>query len=377
MRISGKKYNQYGGNPGGTSAAAGDATAANQVLQITQETTTATETTATANNTATIKTDTDKLVNSTGLTTDPAQTDPTQNANEIELLKGLLTFILTLGSETDGTPSNPINNNSATIQNVLRLIANNLYVLTNDLVLPYNAALPNSTFGALGQAKDAAVLSGIITSPGTGGYTINAAIKYLCQNTLTNLNSPLSGLLTQLQAIVTALGASLPLPTGAATSALQTTGNTSLSDLDTNLGAKTDASVSNPASSASVIAALKGLQTILLAALPLPTGASTSALQTTLNNEILKLPQGNNSYLHAAANVGLTSIKGTAGQLKSVSINKAGSAGNTLTIQDGGAVVAVIDTTTARQISFDIAFSTSLQYILATGTPADLTFSYS
>ena len=137
----------------------GDATAANQALQLAQETITANETTG-------IKTDTDLLVTATGAPTDAAQTDPTQTANEIELLKGLLTFILTLGSETDGVPSNPIANTSATIQNVVRLIANNLYVLTNDLVLPYTPITPNGTFGALGQAKDPAVLSAIITSPG-------------------------------------------------------------------------------------------------------------------------------------------------------------------------------------------------------------------
>jgi hypothetical protein len=78
--------------------------------------------------------------------------------------------------------------------------------------------------------------------------------------------------------------ASLPLPTGASTSAHQVTQNTALSDInseldiqtthlsnidtdtsniDLNLGAKADVAVSNPASDASVIAALKGLLTLI------------------------------------------------------------------------------------------------------------------
>lgn len=241
----------------------GDATAANQALQLAQETITANETTG-------IKTDTDLLVTATGAPTDAAQTDPTQTANEIELLKGLLTFILTLGSETDGVPSNPIANTSATIQNVVRLIANNLYVLTNDLVLPYTPITPNGTFGALGQAKDPAVLSAIITSPGTGGYTVNAAIKYICQNLLANNNTPISSLLTS-------------------------------------IGAITDAAVTNPASSASQIALLKGIITVLQASLPLPTGASTSANQLTANAD-LDILAGftNSSDTYTAAAVGAT-----------------------------------------------------------------------
>lgn len=57
--------------------------------------------------------------------------------------------------------------------------------------------------------------------------------------------------------------AALPLPTGAATSANQSTANGSLANIDTDLGAPADAAVTNPASSASVIAALKGLLTLI------------------------------------------------------------------------------------------------------------------
>ena len=71
---------------------------------------------------------------------------------------------------------------------------------------------------------------------------------------------------------------SLPLPTGAATSALQTTGNSSLSSIDT----KTPALVTGrvPVDGSAVT------QPISAAGLPLPSGASTSALQTTGNSSL-------------------------------------------------------------------------------------------
>jgi hypothetical protein len=71
---------------------------------------------------------------------------------------------------------------------------------------------------------------------------------------------------------------SLPIPTGASTSALQTTGNTSLSSIDS----KTPALVSGrqPVDGSGVT------QPISASSLPLPTGASTSALQTTGNTSL-------------------------------------------------------------------------------------------
>lgn len=71
--------------------------------------------------------------------------------------------------------------------------------------------------------------------------------------------------------------ASLPLPSGAATSALQTTGNTSLASIDgklttTSNGLKVDGSAV--------------IQGISATSLPLPTGASTSANQATANSSL-------------------------------------------------------------------------------------------
>lgn len=76
----------------------------------------------------------------------------------------------------------------------------------------------------------------------------------------------------------------LPLPTGASTSALQTTGNTSLASLvaqlPSTLGQKTSAN------SLAVVIASDNVVAISATALPLPAGAATSALQTAGNTTL-------------------------------------------------------------------------------------------
>lgn len=82
------------------------------------------------------------------------------------------------------------------------------------------------------------------------------------------------------QSAIPISASSLPLPTGAATAANQTTGNASLSSIDGKLtdtanGLKVDGSaVTQPISAAS---------------LPLPTGAATSANQTTANTSLASI----------------------------------------------------------------------------------------
>ena len=68
----------------------------------------------------------------------------------------------------------------------------------------------------------------------------------------------------------------LPLPTGAATSALQTSGNASLTAIAASLAA--------PIAVTGTF--YQATQPISAASLPLPTGAATSALQTTGNNSL-------------------------------------------------------------------------------------------
>lgn len=75
---------------------------------------------------------------------------------------------------------------------------------------------------------------------------------------------PVSGTFWQSTQPISA--ASLPLPTGAATSANQSTANTSLNNLDGDLGASTDATVT-AAGNGSIIALLKGIQAYLASTL--------------------------------------------------------------------------------------------------------------
>ena len=109
--------------------------------------------------------------------------------------------------------------------------------------------------------------------------------------------------------------ASLPLPSGAATSALQTTGNSSLNSIDT----KTPALVSGrvPVDGSGVT------QPISASSLPLPTGAATETTLSTINGKITAvntgavvisssaLPSGaSTSALQTTGNSSLSSIDG-------------------------------------------------------------------
>lgn len=90
----------------------------------------------------------------------------------------------------------------------------------------------------------------------------------------------------------------LPLPTGAATSALQGTGNTSLSNIDAKLPALVVGRVPvDPSGVTSPVSA---------ASLPLPAGASTSALQSTGNTSVGNIDTSTGATTDAAATAGAT-----------------------------------------------------------------------
>lgn len=87
--------------------------------------------------------------------------------------------------------------------------------------------------------------------------------------------------------------ASLPLPSGAATSALQSTIS---GQLPASLGSKTSAN-----SMAVVIASDQAAVAVSAASLPLPSGAATSANQTTLGSQTTKINDGTNTAAVKAA----------------------------------------------------------------------------
>jgi hypothetical protein len=90
--------------------------------------------------------------------------------------------------------------------------------------------------------------------------------------------------------------ASLPLPSGASTSALQGTGNTSLASIDTKTPAlvtgrvPVDGSgVTQPVSGSVSVSNFPATQAVSASSLPLPTGAATSALQGTANTSLASI----------------------------------------------------------------------------------------
>lgn len=120
-----------------------------------------------------------------------------------------------------------------------------------------------------------------VTQPVSGTVT---ATGPLTDTQLRATAVPVSGPLTDTQLRATAVpvsAASLPLPSGAATSAAQTTGNTSLANLDADLGAQADAVATSDTGTFSLIALVKrGLQnwTTLLGRVPSLTVTSTRLL---------------------------------------------------------------------------------------------------
>lgn len=90
---------------------------------------------------------------------------------------------------------------------------------------------------------------------------------------------------------------------------------------------------------------------------------------------------GSNSFLNVVAGTATTTVKSGAGSLIAVVINTKGASSNTLTIYDNtagsGTVIAIIDTTAALvTLTYNVAFSTGLTLVSATGTGANYTAIY-
>lgn len=126
----------------------------------------------------------------------------------------------------------------------------------------------------------------------SGNERGTASFPFRCDPTGTTAQ-PVTGTFWQTTQPVSV--ASLPLPAGAATSALQTTGNSSLTTINSTLGSPFQAggSIGNTAFASTQsgtwsvgVNNFPATQAISAAALPLPSGASTSALQTTGNTSL-------------------------------------------------------------------------------------------
>jgi len=122
------------------------------------------------------------------------------------------------------------------------------------------------------------------------------------------VTQPVSGTFWQTTQPVSA--ASLPLPSGASTSALQTTGNTSLSNIDGKLPALIDGLI--PVDGSLVV------QPISATSLPLPSGASTSALQAAGNASLALIAEDQDEAVGAiqALRMAIDSLTRTIGMVQ-------------------------------------------------------------
>jgi hypothetical protein len=137
--------------------------------------------------------------------------------------------------------------------------------------------------------------------------------------------------------------------------------------------------------------------------LPLPAGAATQATLSSIDAKFSALGQNTmsastpvvlssnhsdisvknkSSSFSNITTTGTTTIKSGAGILRRVVVNTRGGITNTLTIYDNtsgsGTVIAAIDTVNGvlGHFEYNVAFSTGLTVVNATGTSADITVIY-
>lgn len=200
---------------------------------------------------------------------------------------------------------------------------------------------------------------------------------------------------------ITNISGTVSLPTGASTATLQTTGNTSLSSIDTKtpslssgrvpvesnlVQALTDsqlratpvpisfARLSNATDNISAVQSGTWNITNISGTVSLPTGAATESTLAALSNKF------NNNYKNINTNT-TTVVKSGPGVLKRIVVNKDGNTSNTCTIYDNtsgtGTIIGTIDPVNAQIVfEYDVVFNTGLTIVTATGTAADLTIVY-
>ena len=193
---------------------------------------------------------------------------------------------------------------------------------------------------------------------------------------------------------ITNVSGAVSLPTGASTAANQTTGNSSLSSIDT----KTPALVTGrvPVDGSAVT------QPISAASLPLPAGAATQATLSSIDAKFSTLGQNTmsastpvvlssnhsdisvknkSSSFSNITTTGTTTIKSGEGIFRRLVINTKGVSSNTFTIYDNtagsGTVIATVDTVNSTgSLEYGLAFSTGLTIVSASGTSANATVIY-
>ena len=192
---------------------------------------------------------------------------------------------------------------------------------------------------------------------------------------------------------ITNISGTVSLPTGAATATLQTTGNNTLSNIDTKLGGTlsvnvglTDAQLRASAVPISFTRLASGTDSVsavqsgtwnitnISGTVSLPTGAATELTLSALNNKF-----NTNSFSNINTNT-TTTVKSGAGVLKRIVVNQVGALSNTCTIYDNttatGTIIGTIEPHVHMVFEYAVVFNTGLTIVTATGTAADLTIVY-
>ena len=187
----------------------------------------------------------------------------------------------------------------STIWNSINLVAQPSGTIATSFSAPLDATINAAGFAAI-RIRGATVSSGTATITLLGDASVSVV----------TLGNPIPNGANNIGSINNVTG-TVSLPTGAATSALQTTGNTSLSTIATNTtGAALDSHLTNvqsaPGTSATTAVTIQGSATGV--AMPISgtvtatiAGVSTAANQTTLGSQTTKINDGTNTVAVKAA----------------------------------------------------------------------------
>lgn len=223
--------------------------------------------------------------------------------------------------------------------------------------------------------------NGVYVAPGGGAYTGPAAAQLPASLGSTTSAGSLS--VTPASNATFTVG----LPSGAATAANQTTGNTALTTINTTLGSPFQAggNIGNISGTVSLPtgAATSANQTALSAQIPASLGIKTSAASlsvTPASDAIYQTAPTGYSFAHISTAT-TTTVKSGAGVLHTLTVNNLGTVASVTAVYDNiagsGTVIAVINTLAGQEsYLYDVAFATGLT-IVTTGTVApDITVSY-
>lgn len=164
----------------------------------------------------------------------------------------------------------------------------------------------------------------------------------------------------------------LPLPTGASTSALQTSGNSTLSaislQLPTTLGQKTSAN------SLSVVIASDNTVAVSAVSLPLPTGAATAALQTSGNATLTAISGQLPATLGPKVSASSFSVVLASDEIVPVSLPIATTAAQT-SVASSSTSVTLLAANANRRAFFVFNDSTQILYVSFTATSTAAAYS--